>query len=237
MTGVSVFIRINLWLKCVLHFAGLFAFFGLLLNQCSIYQILMLHQDLSKQWVSYAGFDATFSHFYYVFMVVSILCIIDRQVEYIFRLDFKLSKRLEHEDQESHIMSEINEILLKNILPAYVAQKFLNNSLTLTDDFYSESYQFCAVMFASIPNYSDFYSEDILNGDGIKCLQLLNEIICDFDQVPICLFKHLLIIIIYIYMYLSIFQIYDFYELKKLKQLAALIWLLPVYNREEDQME
>ncbi|KAI2809548.1 adenylyl cyclase class-4 guanylyl cyclase [Blomia tropicalis] len=182
MTGVSVFIRINLWLKCVLHFAGLFAFFGLLLNQCSIYQILMLHQDLSKQWVSYAGFDATFSHFYYVFMVVSILCIIDRQVEYIFRLDFKLSKRLEHEDQESHIMSEINEILLKNILPAYVAQKFLNNSLTLTDDFYSESYQFCAVMFASIPNYSDFYSEDILNGDGIKCLQLLNEIICDFDQ-------------------------------------------------------
>jgi len=145
--------------------------------------VLIPNGDTTKQWVSNVGFDQTFSHFYYVFMVVCVLCIIDRQVEYIFRLDFKLSKRLEEEDQESRIMGEINEILLKNILPAYVAQKFLNNSLTVTDDFYSESYHFCAVMFASIPNYSEFYSENILNDNGIKCLQLLNEIICDFDQV------------------------------------------------------
>ena len=183
MTGVSVFIRINLWLKCILHLVGLFTFCVLLLNRCSLYQMLIPHGDFSRQWVSNIGFDPTFSHFYYVFMVVSILCIIDRQVEYIFRLDFKLSKRLADEDQESRIMGEINEILLKNILPAYVAQKFLNNSLAPNDDFYSESYEFCAVMFASIPNYSEFYSENKLNDNGIKCLQLLNEIICDFDQV------------------------------------------------------
>ena len=50
-----------------------------------------------------------------------------------------------------------------------IAQKFLNNSVT---DFYSESYEFCAVMFASIPNYSEFYSENKLNNNGIKCLQV-----------------------------------------------------------------
>lgn len=162
MTGVSVFIRINLWLKCLLHFLGLITFCVLLVNKCSLYQMLIPHDDYSSQWVSNIGFDQTFSHFYYVFMVVCILCIIDRQVEYIFRLDFKLSKRLEEEDQESRIMGEINEILLKNILPAYVAQKFLNNSLAPNDDFYSESYEFCAVMFAAIPNYYEFYSGTII---------------------------------------------------------------------------
>lgn len=28
-----------------------------------------------------------------------------------------------------------------------------------------------------------FYSENNLNEQGLKCLQLLNEIICDFDQL------------------------------------------------------
>ena len=38
-------------------------------------------------------------------------------------------------------------------------------------------------MFASIPNFMDFYTETDLNDHGIKCLQLLNEIIVDFDNV------------------------------------------------------
>lgn len=37
------------------------------------------------------------------------------------------------------------------------------------------------VMFASIPNFKDFYSEDIENGKA--CLRILNEIICDFDAL------------------------------------------------------
>lgn len=38
-------------------------------------------------------------------------------------------------------------------------------------------------MFASIPNYQDFYGESDINKQGLECLRLLNEIICEFDKV------------------------------------------------------
>ncbi|PRD29276.1 UNVERIFIED_CONTAM: Ac76E [Trichonephila clavipes] len=38
-------------------------------------------------------------------------------------------------------------------------------------------------MFASIPNYMDYYSESLLNDEGRKCLQVLHEIICEFDKL------------------------------------------------------
>lgn len=45
-------------------------------------------------------------------------------------------------------------------------------------------------MFASIPNYKEFYDETDVNKQGLECLRLLNEIICDFDKVNrLCEFK------------------------------------------------
>ena len=38
-------------------------------------------------------------------------------------------------------------------------------------------------MFAQIPNYKEFYDENDINKQGLECLRLLNEIICDFDKV------------------------------------------------------
>lgn len=183
MTSISIFIRINLWLKFVLRTISLIIFTATLTNRCSIYQIFFERREPADRWLGDIGFDPIFSHFYYVFMVYLILCLIDRQIEYIFRLDFKLSKRLKDEKQEAKIMAEINVILLNNILPTYVVQKYLDDTASFTDQIYSESYEFVAVMFASIPNYSEFYCENKMNDNGIKCLQLLNEIICDFDQI------------------------------------------------------
>ena len=40
-------------------------------------------------------------------------------------------------------------------------------------------------MFASIPNYKEFYDENDVNKQGLECLRLLNEIICDFDKVSL----------------------------------------------------
>ena len=37
------------------------------------------------------------------------------------------------------------------------------------------------VLFASIPNFTEFYSEDV--NEGVECIRLLNEIIVDFDQI------------------------------------------------------
>jgi hypothetical protein len=50
-------------------------------------------------------------------------------------------------------------------------------------ELYSERYENVAVMFASIPNYKEFYDENDINKQGLECLRLLNEIICDFDKV------------------------------------------------------
>lgn len=38
-------------------------------------------------------------------------------------------------------------------------------------------------MFASIPNFSEFYVELEANNEGVECLRLLNEIIADFDEL------------------------------------------------------
>lgn len=38
-------------------------------------------------------------------------------------------------------------------------------------------------MFASVSNFSEFYSEVQGNNHGLGCLLLLNEIICDFDSI------------------------------------------------------
>lgn len=75
------------------------------------------------------------------------------------------------------------QILLENILPAHVAEHFL--STRNTQDLYHERYSCVAVMFASIPNYKEFYDESDVNKQGLECLRLLNEIICEFDKVCI----------------------------------------------------
>lgn len=72
-------------------------------------------------------------------------------------------------------------------MPAHVAQHFLRKDRL--NDLYHESYSCVAVMFASIPNYKEFYDETDVNKQGLECLRLLNEIICDFDKVVIVCFS------------------------------------------------
>ncbi len=40
-------------------------------------------------------------------------------------------------------------------------------------------------MFASIPDFWEFYHETDINKGGKECLRLLNEIIADFDEVSL----------------------------------------------------
>lgn len=42
-------------------------------------------------------------------------------------------------------------------------------------------------MFASIPDFKEFYTESDVNKEGLECLRLLNEIIADFDEVILLL--------------------------------------------------
>lgn len=50
-------------------------------------------------------------------------------------------------------------------------------------DLYHQSYAKVGVIFCSIPNFHEFYTELDGNHQGVECLRLLNEIIADFDNL------------------------------------------------------
>jgi adenylate cyclase 8 len=102
-----------------------------------------------------------------------------RLVEVTARLDFIWKEQAERELSNMKSNRHLNDLLIKNILPEHVASYYLSHEVS--DDIYSKSHDMCGVMFASIPNFKDFYSEDLENGKA--CIRILNEIICDFDAL------------------------------------------------------
>ncbi|XP_021704524.1 adenylate cyclase type 6 isoform X2 [Aedes aegypti] len=105
-----------------------------------------------------------------------------QQTEITRRLDFiwKLQATEEKEDME-HLQA-YNRKLLANILPVHVADHFLRREKNI-EEIYHEQCDKACVMFASIPNFSEFYIELEGNNEGVECLRLLNEIIVDFDEL------------------------------------------------------
>lgn len=63
-------------------------------------------------------------------------------------------------------------------------------------ELYSEQHEDVCVMFASIPEFWDFYYETDINKGGKECLRLLNEIIADFDEVKLVVNLKLMILIL-----------------------------------------
>lgn len=103
-----------------------------------------------------------------------------RLIEVTARLDFIWKEKAERELTNTKHNRQLNDLLIKNILPDHVAQRYLkSDGIIRKDDLYSNTHRLCGVLFASIPNFQDFYSEDIENGKA--CIRVLNEIICDFD--------------------------------------------------------
>ncbi|GFY63564.1 adenylate cyclase type 2, partial [Trichonephila inaurata madagascariensis] len=181
MTTTSVFLRIHFLLKLVVNGVSLGAFW---------YVIDVRGEEVFRQqaakFADWEEFDLPTdrSHCYYLTFVLLILHILDRQVEYICRLDYLMKVLLKGEQEEARTMELINRILLHNILPPHVSRFYLSKQIE--DDggrmeAYHEERCAVAVLFASIPSFSDFYYEDGQNEQGLRCIQLLNEIICDFD--------------------------------------------------------
>lgn len=117
-----------------------------------------------------------------VHMLMAVL-IHGRQVEWTARLDFLWSLQANEEKQEMHDLESSNRRILFNLLPAHVATHFLDNQLRNNMELYHQSYSRVGVMFASIPNFHEFYIELDGNNQGVECLRLLNEIIAEFDQL------------------------------------------------------
>ncbi|XP_035213083.1 adenylate cyclase type 2-like isoform X3 [Stegodyphus dumicola] len=184
MTTTSVFLRIHFLMKLTLNSISLAAFWYIM----DIRGEEVFRQRTAKlaDWsVEEFGLPADRSHCYYLTFVLLILHVLDRQVEYVCRLDYLMKVKLKAEQEEARTMELVNRMLLFNILPPHVSQYYLSKQLeeenSRVELSYHENHSAVAVLFASIPNFADFYYEDGENEEGLRCIQLLNEIICDFD--------------------------------------------------------
>jgi adenylate cyclase 2 len=118
----------------------------------------------------------------YLLLFIATFHCFDRQLEITSKLDFIWRRKFSVEKEEVETMGSLNKVLLENILPAHVADHFLS-SPHRRDDLYHETYAGICVMFASIPNFWEFCQQNTISKHGIECIRLLNEIICDFDQL------------------------------------------------------
>ena len=57
------------------------------------------------------------------------------------------------------------------------------HTLTPPQDLYSNYHPEAGVLFASIPDFADYYEEGDSSHQGIECMRLLNEIFADFDEL------------------------------------------------------
>ncbi|CAB3259559.1 unnamed protein product [Arctia plantaginis] len=177
LASISVFLRVGFVLKLVLMIVTLVTHISLFASAqlFSEYQKKEIDDEFTMlPYAAKAGLILVF--------LAALLHILDRQIEFTSRTDFLWKDKLKFEQEEVETMRGINKILLENILPAHVAQHFLT-FVASEAELYHERYSTIAVMFASIPNYKEFYDETDVNKQGLECLRLLNEIICDFDKL------------------------------------------------------
>ena len=99
------------------------------------------------------------------------------------RVIFMWKNEVSDQKEKASDMRRRNEALVYNILPMHVAEHFMGNRKRSHDELYSQSYAEVGVLFASMPNFSDFYSEESVNNQGLECLRFLNEVISDFDAL------------------------------------------------------
>lgn len=108
-----------------------------------------------------------------VFLTLS-LHLIDRQAEYLSRLDYQWKRQLTQEQDEAFHTRNANKLLLRNILPEHVAEFYLNMNRTEVNEPYHRAHRNVAVMFASLTDLSIDESNILID---------LNDIICKFDKL------------------------------------------------------
>lgn len=182
MLGVVVFIRICLSVKALLLTLAVVVYLALFLyvyeprSRCLV---LLLYDNATRPGVLK---DPQIMSGLWLVIFYIVCLILARQDELSCRVDFLLGHCFQTEKEEMETMENVNKLLLENVLPLHVASFFMGKAVR-NQDLYSHSYQCVCVMFASVPQFKEFYSESSANRDGLECLRFLNEIIADFDEL------------------------------------------------------
>ncbi|XP_062505112.1 adenylate cyclase type 5-like [Corticium candelabrum] len=184
MTSIAVFIKTYFIVKiCILMIASsIYSGLVYFVNSCIYDAADALVQPAKCGEYSGLGYIALYFFTLYAVMIFALA----RQTEIALRLDFLWEAEAVGENKKMDTLEEVNGMLLQNVLPKHVASHFtrlMHRGTLSVNDLYSQQYNNVAVMFASIPNFANFYSEEVVNNQGIECLRLLHEIITDFDEV------------------------------------------------------
>uniref|UniRef100_A0A8C5EGA3 Adenylate cyclase type 2 n=1 Tax=Gouania willdenowi TaxID=441366 RepID=A0A8C5EGA3_GOUWI len=184
LVSCSVFLRINYELKMVVMLVAVVIYNIIILQTHSslldgFNKALYSTENLDRPGVL-KDLKTMGSVSLFIFFVT--LLVLARQNEYYCRLDFLWRDKFKRECEEIETMENLNRVLLENVLPAHVAEHFLGRNWK-NEDLYHQSYESVCVMFASIPDFKEFYTESDVNKEGLECLRLLNEIIADFDEL------------------------------------------------------
>ncbi|XP_028261578.1 adenylate cyclase type 4 [Parambassis ranga] len=182
MLGVIVFIRICMSVKALLLTLAVVVYLALFLHvyaprsRCLVN--LLYHNDSMPGVLK----DPQIMSGIWLVIFYIVCLILARQDELGCRVDFLLERCFQSEREEMETMENVNKLLLQNVLPLHVASFFMGKAVR-NQDLYSQSYDCVCVMFASVPQFKEFYSESSANRDGLECLRFLNEIIADFDEL------------------------------------------------------
>ncbi|XP_070575813.1 adenylate cyclase type 2-like isoform X2 [Ptychodera flava] len=181
LMSTMVFLRVTYWFKGLLMLGATIAY--LVVINYTHARIFDFYDHTMMLQTKYDDYLVTrWGATVYLVTIFVTLLILDRQMEYTARLDFLWQSKFGVEREEVETMESLNKVLLENVLPKHVAEHFLRCGMK-SDELYHQRYSLVAVMFASIPNYKEFYTETDVNREGLECLRLLNEIIADFDEL------------------------------------------------------
>uniref|UniRef100_A0A669C9G5 Adenylate cyclase type 7 n=1 Tax=Oreochromis niloticus TaxID=8128 RepID=A0A669C9G5_ORENI len=175
LIACGVFLQMSFELKLLFLIASSMAYYGLIFNyKADLFDKILKCLGLVK-------YPQYMSCIYITLFLVTML-IISLQNEYCFCHDFLLKNKNHTEQDEIETRENLNRLLLENVLPAHVAALFVGENKK-NEDLYYKSYDCVCVMFASVPDFKEFYTECDINKEGLECLRLLNEIIADFDEL------------------------------------------------------
>ncbi|TNN53413.1 Adenylate cyclase type 2 [Liparis tanakae] len=183
MLGVIVFVRTSLSVKALLLTLAVVVYLALFLHvyaprSACLVDLLYNHTHTKPGILK----DPQIMSGVWLVIFYIVCLILARQDELGCRVDFLLGRCFKAEREEMETMENVNKLLLQNVLPLHVAAFFMGKTIR-NQDLYSQSYDSVCVMFASVPQFKEFYSECSANRDGLECLRFLNEIISDFDEV------------------------------------------------------
>uniref|UniRef100_A0A671W129 adenylate cyclase n=1 Tax=Sparus aurata TaxID=8175 RepID=A0A671W129_SPAAU len=176
MLGVIVFVRTCMSVKTLLLTLAVVVYLALFLHVYAPKSHLCLKEE--SVYVCFVAHVQIILLIYFNILCSSCFS----QDELGCRVDFLLERCFKTEREEMETMENVNKLLLQNVLPLHVASFFMGKTIR-NQDLYSQSYDCVCVMFASVPQFKEFYSESSANRDGLECLRFLNEIISDFDEL------------------------------------------------------